>query len=95
MPRQTLSNLIGRPKLNSVRMGIEQKDYYCCEEAVNKRGMLNLTSPVEKGIVRDWDEMEKVWQHVLQDELKAQVEEHPVLITEAPLNSKINREKLT
>eukprot|EP00347_Sterkiella_histriomuscorum_P020200 403338712 len=95
VPRLTVPTLIGRPKMNSVRMGIEQKEFYCCDEAVSKKGMLNMTSPIEKGIIKDWDDMERIWQHVLNEELKAQVEEHPVIMTEAPLNPKQYREKLT
>lgn len=71
VPRLTVPNLIGKPKLNTVRMGIEQKDYYCCDEALSKKGMLNITHPIEKGIIRDWEDMERVWNHVLSEELKA------------------------
>lgn len=36
--------------------------------------------------------MEKIWQHLYSDELKILSEEHPVLLTEAPLNPRRNRE---
>ena len=43
-------------------------------------------------VVEDWVDMEQVWAHVY-DELKINSEEHPVLLTEAPLNPRRNREK--
>ena len=94
-PRAVYSTVVGRPKLPGIMVGLDQKEVYVGDEAQLKRGVLTIENPIQAGIVKNWDDMEKVWHHTLYSELRVSPEEHPILMTEAPLNPKSNREKMT
>lgn len=93
-PRVVFPSIIGRPRNRHAMIGMGQKDIYFGDEAEARRGVLKLSYPIHHGIVRDWEAMERLWEHTFDKELRVTIEEHPVLLTEAPLNPKINREKM-
>lgn len=94
-PRAVFPGIVGRPKNPGIMVGTEKKDYFVGTQADEKRGILILTYPIEHGIVDNWEDMEKIWDHTFTNELKVNPSEHNVMLTEAPLNPKVNREKMT
>ncbi|XP_063298699.1 uncharacterized protein LOC134586801 isoform X5 [Pelobates fuscus] len=93
-PRFVYSNLVGRPKYKPVIVGAGQREYYIGEHAQVRRGILSLNYPVEHGVVNSWDDMELIWKNGLEHHLQIKTCERPVLVSEAPLNPRTNREKM-
>lgn len=94
-PKAVFPAVIGKPKQKGIMVGTGQKDEYIGDSAMARRGVLIIKYPLEHGIVTDWTDMEKIWNHAFQTELRVDPQEHPVLLTEAPLNPKHNRERMT
>ncbi|XP_055372030.1 actin-related protein 1 [Condylostylus longicornis] len=94
VPKCRFPNYIGRPKHLRVMAGALEGDLFVGPKAEEHRGLLSIRYPMEHGIVTDWNDMERIWNYIYsKDQLSTFSEEHPVLLTEAPLNPRRNREK--
>ncbi|BHF77483.1 Actin-6 [Sparganum proliferum] len=90
-PSVVVPAIVGRPRQQAVLVGIRDQ-LFVGKEALSRRGILSIRYPIEHGVVISWDDMEIIWSHVFYDGMRALPEEHPVLLTEPPLNPKRNRE---
>jgi len=89
-PKVVFPSIVGRPRRGGM-MGMRK---FVGDKAQRMRGILNLTNPNEHGIITNWDDMEMIWSLAF-SKLGVSSEEFPVLLTEAPLNPKPCREKMT
>ncbi|XP_047524095.1 actin-104-like [Pieris napi] len=91
-PRNIIPSVVGRFRREGLTDGVP--DIYFGGEAIKKKGISNLSWPIEGGMVQDWDEMEKLWHHLFYRELLVAPEISPTLIALHPLTKLRDKEKL-
>lgn len=94
-PRSIFPSIVGKPKMPGLMVGLDQKDVYIGHEVKEKRSILKLEYPIERGQIQEWDDMEKIWTYAILQEMRTTPEEQEILLTEPPLNPKESREKMT
>ena len=75
-------------------VGMGQKQVFVGGEVISKRGILQVTHPIKRGKICDWDRMEKIWHHTFYNELRVAPEDQPLIMTDKPLTDKTDREKM-
>lgn len=93
IPNLVFPSYVGRPKYKKVMAGAVEGNIFVGNKAEEYRGLLRVNYPINHGIIENWNDMENIWIHVY-NSLKINSEEHPVLLTEAPLNPQKNKEKM-
>ncbi len=92
-PKVMFPTMVGKTKVEGIYVGDEKKESIIGSEAEKKFGILDISYPIQGGVVSNWDEMERIWANTFYAELKISPEEHNILLTEAPFTSRKNREK--
>ena len=94
-PRGVFPSVVGRARNKQAMHGVSHNEFYIGEDAIEKKGVLTLKNPIENGKVEDWDDMTKVWHYTFQTALRVNPSDiKGVLLTEAPLQPKKNREQM-
>eukprot|EP00003_Mantamonas_plastica_P013083 TRINITY_DN2304_c0_g1_i1.p1 TRINITY_DN2304_c0_g1~~TRINITY_DN2304_c0_g1_i1.p1 ORF type:complete len:338 (+),score=109.68 TRINITY_DN2304_c0_g1_i1:482-1495(+) len=64
------------------------------DQCTQVRSMLEISYPLDNGIVRNWDDMYHLYDYTFYDRLGCDPSECKILLTEAPMNPKKNRNKM-
>lgn len=102
-PTVQIRSCIGYPRCKQglkMRISAITEDFYVGDEAQEKRGVLHLDWPIQRGIIKDFEGMEKIWNHLIDKELQAVVDSSDdaedfkgVFLTESPLLPSAVREQ--
>jgi len=96
-PAHIFPSMVGRPTIRAVnKIGdIEVKDLMVGDEASQLRSMLEVSYPMENGMVRNWEDMCHVWDYTFgPKKMNIDPKNTKILLTEPPLNPLKNREKM-
>lgn len=95
-PEAIFPAVIGRPIIRAEeKMGeTHMKDIMVGDEAASMRSMLQMSYPMENGIVRNWEDMHHLWDYTFKKLDITHPENHKILLTEPAMNPKKNREQM-
>ncbi|XP_025863483.1 actin-related protein T3 [Vulpes vulpes] len=93
-PQFVYPNIVGRPKGQG--SGAQGAVEVCVgDQAQERRNALSISYPVERGLITSWGDMEIMWKHIYDHNLKLKACDGPVLITEPALNPLAKRQQIT
>ena len=86
LPEVVFPACVGRPKHHRVMASALEAEVLMGSDVQKHRGVCSLKYPCQRGVVQDWDDMQRVWGQVFRD-LRVQPDEHALLLTESPMVS--------
>ncbi|KAK0168823.1 hypothetical protein PV327_002590 [Microctonus hyperodae] len=96
-PAHIFPSIVGRPIIRALnKIGdIDVKDLMVGDEASKLRSLLEISYPMQNGIVRNWEDMCHVWDYTFgKEKMNINPRECKILLTEPPMNPTTNREKM-
>ncbi|VFV28264.1 Hypothetical predicted protein [Lynx pardinus] len=94
-PLAVFPTLLGQLRHDNPLVGMGEEDWFLGDEAQHKRGELSLQYPISRATVTNWANMEKIWHHSFYQVLRVALRQHPLMVTEPPLNTMSNKEKMS
>lgn len=94
-PSTVFPSYVGRVKHEKAMIGSLEGTKFVGAMARENRGLVSLSYPIKRGVVQNWQDVELIWQNLFDlPEQQLNSEEHPVLVTEPPINPYYNREQM-
>ncbi|SCW03249.1 LAFE_0G06282g1_1 [Lachancea fermentati] len=97
-PDFTFPSIVGRPILRAeerANISTPLKDVMIGDEASAVRSYLQISYPMENGIIKNWADMELLWDYAFFEQMKLpSTSGGKVLLTEPPMNPIKNRERM-
>eukprot|EP01112_Ceratiomyxa_fruticulosa_P022677 TRINITY_DN8397_c0_g1_i1.p1 TRINITY_DN8397_c0_g1~~TRINITY_DN8397_c0_g1_i1.p1 ORF type:complete len:396 (-),score=113.74 TRINITY_DN8397_c0_g1_i1:286-1473(-) len=95
-PTAIFPSMVGRPIMRSEEKveNMVVKDIMVGDEAAKLRSSLQITYPLDNGIVRNWEDIQYVWDYAFSEKLGINPRDCKILLTEAPMNPLQNRKKM-
>ena len=100
-PEHTFPSIVGRPilrteerSLSAANLPTDLGDIVVGDEAAKYRSLLQVTHPLEHGIIKNWEDMMELWNYTFFDKLKTDTRGRKILLTEPPMNPLKNRERM-
>lgn len=106
-PSHLIPTLVGRPILRSYQLAgpvlddetkaitkFKLESIVLAERASENRKYLDISYPVDNGVIRQWDDMTSLWRYAFDQKLSIDPKNSRVLLTEPASNPKSNRKKM-
>lgn len=61
-------------------------EFFIGDDAISKIGLLNYSYPIEHGIIKDWDNIDKIYEYIFNNKLRVGPKEYKIMILEPLMN---------